>query len=555
MARAINAFCAFMALAILPGCTLKPQTIEVQGPNHQTLVLPIKDTLRINLTTEPPTLDFNKSSDSISSMILQNIMDGLVSYDLKSPTFELKPALASKWTATDHARKWTFDLRGDVKWTDGVPFTAQQMIDSWQRLMLPETASEYASYTYGIKNAKLFNQGKLKDFSQVGVKAVSPTRIEVELERPMSYFPYLLTNPVMFPIRLDLIKKFGNAWTAPENIQTLGAYKLVAWQHDRDLVLERNESYFDAKPLASSLANSLANSLADHPAKYVMAYMIVEQATALNLFEADRLDVVWHLASAELRALRLKPEYTETGILQTYFYGINTRVAPMNDKRVRRALGMAIDRATICKILAGGEKPLTGWIPPGVPSYDDNVGLKFDPKRARELLKEAGYSETHPLPKIILSFNTNEDHQRVAEAVQAQLKENLGIRVELKNEEWKSYLSHLQTGPSPLYRFGWLADYPDPDNFMSLMVTGSENNSTGWASKDYDALIEQGASEVDLEKRKQIYTKAQKFLLEDEAPVLPIFVSMDRYLINKRVQNFPVTASDLYYFKLVSLKQ
>ena len=527
----------FIALAALSSCNLQPQFIEVQGPIHQTLKLPIKDTLRINLTTEPPTLDFNKSSDTVSALVLQNIMDGLVSYDLKSPTFALKPALARKWIASDHARKWTFDLRNDVKWTDGVPFTAQQIVDSWRRLMQPETAAEYASYTYGIKNAKAYNQGKLKDFSQVGVKATSSTRIEVELERSMSYFPYLLTSPVMDPVRLDLIQKFGTAWTDPGHLQTLGAYKLVAWQHDRDLVLERNEGYYDTKART----------------KYVMAYMIVEQATALNLFEAGRLDVIWHLASAELRALRLKSEYVQTAILQTYFYGINTKLAPMNDPRVRRAIGLALDRATICKILGGGEKPLTGWIPPGVPSYDDHVGLGFDPQRARSLLKEAGYSDANPLPKITLSFNTNEDHQRIAEAVQAQLKEHLGIRVELKNEEWKMYLSHLQTGASQLYRFGWLADYPDPDNFMNLMVSGSDNNRTGWSNRDYDALIDEGAGETNPEKRKQIYTKAQKLLLEDDAPVLPIFISMDRYLINKRLRDFPVTALDLYYFKDVGL--
>ena len=186
--------------------------------------------------------------------------------------------------------------------------------------------------------------------------------------------------------------------------------------------------------------------------------------------------------------------------------------------------------------------------------YEPEIGIEFDVKKANELLTRAGFKDRNKFPTIELSFNTNENHQRIAENVQSQLKKNLGINVELKNEEWKVYLNTLQVNPAHIYRMGWLADYPDPDNFLNLMTSYSANNHTNWGNKEYDQLIEKAASELDANKRKQYYSKAQKILAELDVPVAPIYSGVSQALVSKRVKNFPNNSMNRYPFKRVEIQ-
>lgn len=522
----------------LISCTKKGQDVEVQLADGTSVKAAHNETLRVNITTEPPTLDWSKSSDTTSAEVQMNIMDGLVEYDFSDKELGVKPALALKWEPSNNARTWKFTLRQGVKWTDGVEFTAQHVVDSWKRLLDPATASQYAYSLFGIKNAEAFSQGKLKDFAQVGVKATSPYELTVELNQPMSYFPYLLTHHAAYPMRVDVVQKHGDKWTEPGNIVTLGAFKLAAWQHDNQILLERNENYYGEKAKI----------------KYVMMYMILEQATALNLFDSGKLDAVVKLPATELRNLKTRKEFKELGLLQIYYYGLNTKMPPMNNVKVRQALAHAIDKKLIVQMLGGGEVPLSSWIPPGMFGYEAERGLTFDPVKAKELLKQAGYSDPSKFPKITIGFNTNENHQRIAENVQAQLKNNLGIGIELKNEEWKVYLNSLITGTYPMFRFGWLADYPDPHNFFSLITSSSDNNKTFWKNPEFDKLVEQGAGESDKTKRREIYARAQSVLVEQDVPVIPILASVQHALISTRVENFPSNAMDQRQYKGVTLK-
>jgi oligopeptide transport system substrate-binding protein len=337
---------------------------------------------------------------------------------------------------------------------------------------------------------------------------------------------------------MDVVSKWGDQWTSPEHIVTLGPYNLKVWQHDKLIMLERNDKYFGDKPQIKNIA----------------VYMIQEQATAINLFDSGRLDSVHHLPSVELRKLSARKEFHETGILQIYYYGINVEKPPMNNVLVRKAIAMAIDRKELVQMLAGGELPLSSWIPPGMFGYEPQIGIQFDPAKAKELLRQAGYKDLKTFPKIEIKFNTNEDHQRIAENIQAQLKKNLGVEVELKNEEWKVYLNTLKTGPSELFRFGWLADYPDPDNFLSMMASFSENNHTRWKNPKFDELLLKGASETDRAKRREYYAAAQKIMIEDDVAVIPLYASVSHMLVSPRVENYPISSLDRYDFKGVKLK-
>ena len=533
--RAVLLCLSFVAIA---ACTKKGQDVEVQLPDGTSIKAANNETLRVKLTTEPPTLDWSKSSDTTSAQVQMNIMDGLVEYDFTDKELGLKPALALKWVSSNNARTWKFTLRQGVKWSDGVEFTAQHVIDGWKRLLDPATASQYAYSMFGIKNAEEFSQGKIKDFSKVGVSAPTPYELVVELKQSMSYFPYLLTHHAAFPLRLDVIQKYGDKWTEAGKIVTLGAFTLAAWQHDNQILLQRNESYYGEKPTI----------------KYVMMYMILEQATALNLFDSGKLDAITKLPSAELRNLKNRKEYRELGILQLYYYGMNTKVPPTNNVNVRKAIAHAIDKRLVVQMLGGGEIPMSSWIPSGMFGYEADRGLTFDPVKAKELLKQAGYADPSKFPKITIGFNTNENHQRIAENIQAQLKANLGINIELKNEEWKVYLNSLITGTYPVFRFGWLADYPDPHNFFSLITSNSDNNKTFWKNSEFDKLVAKGASEPDKNKRREIYSRAQQILVEEEVPVIPILGSVNNALVSSRVENFPLNAMDQYIYKGVRLK-
>lgn len=500
--------------------------------------LSLKETLRINIGTEPPSLDLHISTDTTSSIIHDNLMEGLVMYDLTAPEVSLKAALAEKWESTD-SKIWNIQLRKGVKWSDGVDFTAQQVVDGWERLLNSATASEYAYFLFGVKNAKAYNQGKIKNFKDVGVSVTPEGNLRVELENPRAYFPFLLTHHSTWPMRKDLLAKFGDKWTLPGNNVGLGPYVLKTWEHDKAIVLERNEKYYGAPAKT----------------KYIIGYMVNEQSTAINLFDAGKIDVQLSLPSRELESLRKRPEYRSSSTLSTYYYGFNTTKPPMNNPVVRQAIAAAIDKKEVVKILKGGQVPLGGWLPPGMFGYSEQGGIEFNPARAKELLVKAGYKEAKDFPKMSIDFNQNEDHQRIAENIQAQLKRNLGIEVELNSEEWKVYLKRLNVDPPPVFRLGWVADYPDPDNFFTLMASYSENNRTKWKNKEFDSLIEKAAFLMDKEQRKELYKKAQKILVEDEVPVIPMFSSVSSKLVAKRVENFPVTVMDRIYLKDVSLKE
>jgi len=501
--------------------------------------LPLKSTFRFNIATEPPTLDWNKSTDTTSSLIVDNIMEGLLEYDFSKENMALQPALASKWSSTSDGKIWTFTIREGVKWSDEKAFEAQHVIDGWERLLNPKTASEYAYFLYPIKNARSYSEGKIKDFSKVGVSINEKQELVVELESGKSYFPYFVSHTSTYPIRKDIIKKHGNQWTEPENIVTLGAYKLKKWQHDKKIILEKSDHYYGHKSVKI---------------KNILIHIIPESGTAINLFEKGRLDVITNLPSRELPSLRKRKEYKSHPVLAIYYYGINVKAKPFDNIKVRKAFSLAIDRKAITDLLKGDQEPLTGWIPPSLLGHDSSVGEGFKPKKASLLLDSAGYKDRTTFPRVTISYNTHEDHKRIAEKVQAQLKKHLNIQVELSNEEWKTYLQSLKIGKQQIYRMGWVADYPDPDNFMTLMTSYSENNHTDWGNARYDALIEKAAGVLDPKERSQLYMEAQKILVEQEAAVIPIYSARSHWLISDRVLHFPLNIMGKISFKKVELR-
>lgn len=491
----------------------------------------------VNLGTEPPSLDWSLATDHVSLNVVANLMVGLTEFDEK---LKPVPVIARSWEILDGGRRIVFRLRDDVSWSDGEKVRARDFEYSWKRLLNPKTASEYAYILFDILNAEEYNQGKLADESLVGVKAKDDWTLEVRLKHPAAYFVSLTTFEVTYPQRGDIVEKFGANWTEPGNIVTNGPFLLSSWKHENEIQLSANAHFFLGKPAIES----------------VEMFMINEKTTALAMYEREQLDFIDNhsIPIFEKRRLAQMPGFRKVPQLRGYYYGFVTDRKPFDDVRVRKALSLAVDRSVFPKVLHGGEQPAASWIPPGMLGHNPKIGLHYNPPEARRLLREAGYPDGKGFPRVVLAYNTDEDHKIVAEAVQGMWKRNLGVLVQLENQEWKVYLSKLNIDPPHIFRLGWGADYPDPDNFMKLFTALSGNNHTRWRNPRYDDLVNLAAREFDERKRTRLYNEAQKILCETDVPIAPLFTTAESTILNPRFTGLEYSAMGRLVLRHVRLK-
>ncbi|MBI2890517.1 MAG: peptide ABC transporter substrate-binding protein [Nitrospirae bacterium] len=485
--------------------------------------------VRLALAGEPPTLDPGLATDNVSHSVLINLFEGLTEFDADLRPI---PAAAESWEVLDGGRVYLFHLKPGLRWSDGRPLSAVDFEYAWKRLLDPITASEYAYFLFDVENAAEYNRGEIKSPSAVGVRALSDLDLEVRLVRPTAYFPSLTTFVVTFPVRRDVIEDHGKLWTEPENMITNGPYVLETWDHEYRVVLGLNPNYAGRRPFVER----------------VTFYMVEVEATALSLYETNDLEMV-KLPPEAISAYRDSEEFVRYPFLRGTYYGFNVKKAPFNDVRVRRAFALAIDKSKLPEILQGGELPANSWVPKGMLAYNPGVGLAFDPARARALLAAAGYPEGRGFPEVTAVFNTTPENLLVAQYLQSQWKKNLGIEIGLDNMEWKFYLSRLSTDPPPIFRLGWGADFPDPDNFMSLFAGWSGVNQTGWSNAGYDEIIRRAAQETATVTRIELYDRAQRILCEEEVPIIPLYTSTVNMLVKRYLRGFVPNAMDIRYMK------
>jgi oligopeptide transport system substrate-binding protein len=495
---------AIAFVAFLGACKSAPQS---GGASH----------FRVNLGTEPPSLDWSLATDHVSFNVIANLMVGLTEFDK-----DLKPApvIAKSWDFLEGGKKIVFHLRDDVQWTDGKKVRAQEFEYSWKRLLNPKTASQYAYILFDIANAQEYAEGKIKDASVIGVQAQDDQTLVVTLRHPASYFLAITTFEVTYPQRQDIIEKFDTRWTEPGNIVTNGPFRLASWKHENEIELRANAHYFRGKPSIES----------------VTMYMVNEKTTAVTLFEQGNLDFMDDHSIPPLDKPRLAkmPGYKLVPQLRGEYYSFAVDRKPFDNPKLRKAFALAIDREVFPKILQGGQTPATSWIPPGMLAHNPEIGLKFNPAEARRLLSEAGYPDGKGLPSIVLGYNTDEEKKLVAEAIQSMWQKHLGVVVRIENQEWKVFLKKLQNDPFPVFRSGWGADYPDPDNFMKLFTSNSGNNHGRWKNTRYDQLLEIAARELDAKKRGKIYDDAQKLLTEIDVAIVPLYWKAESTILSPK---------------------
>lgn len=500
--------------------------------------------LHLGNGSEPQDLDPQIVTGVLEFRIVSALMEGLVDFDPKD--LHPVPGLAESWDIAPDQMLYTFHLR-PAKWSNGDPITAQDFVKSYHRALAPTLASEYAYMLFVVKNAEEFNTGKLKNFDEVGFKAVDARTLQIQLRAPTPYFLSLLTHHSWFPVHIPTVEKNGplyergNRWTRPETYVGSGPFTLAEWKQNQVIVVKKNPNYWDA-------ANVKLREIHFHP--------IENDVTEERAFATGQLHVTETVPMTKIDVY--KREHPELIRLEpymgVYYYRLNVTKPPLNDNRVRLALSKAIDREGIVKaVLRGGQQPAYWFTPPDCGGYTAREHVKADIAEAKQLLAAAGFPNGKGMPPIEILFNTAESHKQIAEAIQQMWKVNLGIEVQLVNQEWKVYLDSQRSMNYQVCRASWIGDYIDPNSFLDMYVTDGGNNKTGWSNKEYDRLIREAGMIADQSQRFELFQQAEKILMT-EGPLIPLYFYTRVKLMSPQVKGWWPNILDIHPYKYVYLE-
>lgn len=496
--------------------------------------------------SEPKGLDPHLVTGVPENHIIQALIEGLIAYH---PTNDLEPepGVAESWEHSGDYTVWTFHLRDDAVWTNGDPVVAGDFVYSWQRMLTPALGAEYAPMLYVLKNGQDFHEGKITDFSQVGVKAIDDKTLQVTLEGATPHFLNMLKHYSFYPVNPRAVEEHGgmtdrgSKWSTFDNYVGNGAFKLKKWVTNQVIAVERNPTYWDAKTVK-------LNGIEFYP--------VENAATEETMYRGGRLHITSTVQSDKIPTFKQKmpDELHMDPYLGVYFYRINVTRKPFDDPRVRRALAVSFDKQLLVdKVLKGGQNPATGYVPAGIPGYQEATSVQYDPELGRKLLAEAGYPGGKGFPDAEILINTSEAHRKLAEAMQAMWRENLSIEVGIYNQEWKVYLDSQTNLAYDLSRSGWIGDYVHPSTFTDMFTTGNGNNDTGWSNAEYDRLISAAQTAGSEEERMKLLHDAEEILL-DELPIVPMYWYTRVYLMDPRVKGWTPKLLDNHPYKYVSIE-
>jgi len=496
--------------------------------------------------SEPTDLDPHVVTGVPEHHIISALFEGLVAPHPK--TLKPKPAAAESWTISDDLMVYTFKINPQAKWSNGDAVTAHDFEFSWKRILTPTLASEYAYMLYPVKGAEAYNKNKTQDFSTVLAKAVDAQTFKVTLKAPTPYFLSMLFHYSSWPVHPKTIAKFGaekkrgTQWTRPANIVTNGPFTLKTWELNKVLTVVKNPNYWNASIVKLDGVNF---------------YPVDDNGAEERMFRNGELHVTSTLPVHKIPFYQKKkdPRLNISPYLGTYYYRFNVKKAPLNNPKVREALNLSIDRSLITKhVTKAGEMPSFTFTPPNTAGYTSRYQIsKNNLEKAKALLAEAGFKDGVNFPKLTLLYNTQDNHKKIAEAIQQMWKKNLGIDIELNNQEWKVYLSSVKKGDFDIARAGWIGDYSDPNTFLDMFVTDGGNNQTGWSNKDYDSLIAKAAMTQSTSDRLALFNNAEEILLT-ELPIMPIYTYTSKYLKSESVVGWESNILDVHPFQHIDLK-
>lgn len=495
--------------------------------------------------TEPSELDPYIVTGVPEHHLLMSLFEGLV---IEDPVdLHPRPGVAERWDVSPDGKTYTFHIRKNARWSNGESITARDFVESYKRMLAPSLAAEYSYMHFVVKNAEAYNAGKIAEFNQVGYKALDDQTLQVTLENPTPYFLSLIIHDSWYPVHLPTIRKYGDPylrgskWTRPGRFVGNGAFVLAKWRVNDVIVVKKSPTYWDRDRVRLNEIHFLP---------------IESDDTEERAFRAGQLHVTQTLPLTKIDLYRkYYPEFLHIDpFLGTYFYDINVTKPPLNDKRVRRALALTIDRESlVSNVLRGGQLPAFYLTPPGTAGYTCRTLLHEDVAEAKRLLADAGYPDGKNFPPVELLYNTLESHRIIAESIQQMWKKNLGVDVRLVNQEWKVYLDSQRTLNYQISRASWIGDYNDPNTFLDMWTTGNGNNRTGWSNPEYDRLIAEAARTTDPKQRLEVFQKAEAVLL-DEVPMLPIYFYTLTTARRPELKGWYPTILDNHPYKFVYLE-
>ena len=476
--------------------------------------------LNVNIASEPESIDPALNTAVDGAVMINHMFEGLYKW-IDDGNGVAKLVLGQAESVDVNAEKtvYTFKIRENAKWSDGQAVTASDFVYSWQRLVDPATAADYCYMADILLNANEIMAGE-KDKSELGVKAIDEHTLEVTLHTPCPYFEEIMAFPSLMPVRQDMIEKGGDQWTF--DLSTYvgnGPYKMESWEHNSKIRLVKSENYYDYAKLGPNAIN----------------FALMDDANAIYAaFNSGQLNFIEEVPVAEIPTLIEQGKLNIDKYIGTYYVCFQTQKAPFDDVRVRKAFSLAIDRNYIVEqITRTGQVPASGFVPYGV---NDALGIEGDDFRtvggnymdvskeayeanceeARRLLAEAGYEGGAGFPVVEYLYNTSDNHKAIGEALQQMWQDELGVTVNLVNQEWNTFLQTRKEGNYSIARNGWIADYNDPMSFLDMWLTGGGNNDAHYSNAEYDALIMQAKSTSDAAERMRLMHQAEDILMGED---------------------------------------
>ncbi|UUV19654.1 peptide ABC transporter substrate-binding protein [Fusobacteria bacterium ZRK30] len=517
----------------------------------------VEQVMTFNLGADPKSVDPQLNSATDGGIVVNNTFEGLMRVDANGKP---QPAGAESVDISDDKMTYTFHLRQDAKWSDGKPVTAADYKYAWLRALDPAVASEYSFQLYYIKGGQEFFEGKGTK-EEVGLEAVDDFTFKVTLKAPTAYFLNLVTFYTFMPVREDAVVQKPEGWAKDPSITiSNGPFKVSEYHMNDKIILTPNTNYWNKDSVKL---------------EKIILTMIVDNGTSLTAYDNNEIDVLGsnQVPVQEIPKRQVEdPTFHIVPFLGTYYYIFNVNKAPTNDINVRKALALAIDREEIVtEVTKAGQQPATGFVPTGLVDSQGNdfratagdygISTTVDVEKAKEYLAKAGYPNGEGMAPVELIYNTNEGHKAIAEAIQEMWKKNLGIEVNLVNQEWAVFQDTRHVGNFEVARAGWIGDYNDPMTFLDLWTSYSGNNDAQWnytkgdfpENKKFDALIENSKVAQGLDRDKDLYG-AEKIMM-DELITMPIYYYTGVIMVKDKVKNWERDILGTWYFGNIEMTE
>jgi oligopeptide transport system substrate-binding protein len=490
-----------------------------------TACLPFSGQGVLNLwDTGPLTLDPAISADMSSHTYVMQIFSGLVRLDQE---LNIVPDIAESWEESLDGKTYTFHLRQGVKFHNGRDVKAADFKYSWERACHPATGSgTAATYLGDIVGAKDMLAGKTGEIS--GVEVIDDYTLQVTIDAPRAYFLDKLAYPTAFVVDMVNVESGQNWWREPDGT---GPFKLREWTPSQRLILERSQIYYG------------------EPAKLEQIIFHFLAGAPMALYETGQIDVTLvstsYIDQASDETNPLHQGLAVTPELSLYYIGFNTAQPPFDDVNVRRAFCLAVNKEHIAEVILRDMVGVAdGILPPGMPGYSESLeGLDYDVEKAKELIAASKYEDVSSLPPIILTVSGYGNYiPRYLGAIIQEWQQNLGVEISVRQLEPEIFIYNLKQEKDDMFILGWIADYPDPHNFLDILFyTGSENNFFEYSNLDLDALLDQAAIEQDEATRLPMYQQAEQ-LVVDEAPCLPLWHGTNHILVKPYVKDYELSS-------------